>query len=75
MLDKEHRYNFIEKHSNNCTPEQLLDNHFHYYTNYKNGDFHEPVQSFSDCLWYIKKFINRNKPTEAIRILDRRAHV
>lgn len=69
MLDKNYRYDFIAKHTHNCTPEQLLENYFHY-CNYVDKD-DEPVESFLDCLWYIKRFVNKNKPEEVIRIFSR----
>jgi hypothetical protein len=69
MLDKNYRYDFIEKHLHNCTTEQLLENYFYYYDYFDKDD--EPVKSFSDCIWYIQRLVRENKPEEVIRIFSR----
>lgn len=68
MLDQELRYDFIAKHSYNCTPKQLFDNYSYYYSTYKNGDAHSH-ESFADCLWYIKKLISKYKPETACKLI------
>jgi hypothetical protein len=69
MLEKKLRYDFIEKHSRNCTPEELYRNFLHYYDNYMGGDSHTQVQLFSDCLWYIKKLVSRTRPDKLIKFI------
>lgn len=69
MIITEHREHFLRQHSKNCNDAQLLDNYLHYYLKYE-GDNSHPVESFSDCLWYLKKLVTRNAPIDMVRLFS-----
>jgi hypothetical protein len=69
MLDKGLRYDFIEKHSRNCTAEQLFRNYQYFYLKYAEGDAGAKVGCFADCLWYLKKLVTKYKPEKVIKLI------
>src|SRR5882724_7899492 len=69
MIYTNYRYDFIERHSKNCTAEQLYQNYRYYYSKYAESNSKTEIGCLADCLWYLKKLISRYKPEKVIKML------
>jgi len=70
MMDIKLRYDFLERHSRNCTDEQLYKNFDYYNSKYFGGLVRSETESYSDFLWYLKKLISRNSPEAFIKLIS-----